>query len=354
MPTLMIYGANGYSGELIAREAKKRGFRPILAGRNEQQIKSLADFLKFKHRIFDLDQAGQIDLSEVDVVLNCAGPFSKTAAPMIAACLAAKVHYLDITGEISVFAHAHGLDQAAKAAGVVLCPGVGFDVVPTDCVAARLKQALPDAQELVLAFDGQGGMSRGTAKTSVEGLKSGGMIRRDGVLTKVPMAWKSNEFFFDPERKKSAMTIPWGDVYTAFITTAIPNISVYMALPKASIAGAKRLRWFAPILGLAPVQAFLKWRIDARAAGPDEDKRAKTQSVVLGQVRNAAGKTVSARLIAQNGYALTVDAALLIAQQVLDGTTKTGYQTPSMLCGAALLERLQNAQLSIGDAVRVW
>ena len=349
----MIYGANGYSGELIARESKKRGFRPILAGRNAEQIKALAEQLKFKYRVFDLAQPAQIDLSGVDVVLNCAGPFSKTASAMIAACLKAKVHYLDITGEISVFAQAHALDQSARDAGIVLCPGVGFDVVPTDCVAALLKQALPDAQELVLAFDGQGGMSRGTAKTSVEGMKSGGMIRRDGKLTPVPMAWKSGEFFFDPQRKKSAMTIPWGDVYTAFVSTAIPNISVYMALPKASIAGAKRLRWFAPILGLAPVQAFLKWRISARAPGPDENKRAKTQSIVLGEVRNAAGKTVSARLITQNGYALTVDAALLIAQQVLDGTDKTGYHTPSSLCGTQLLERLQNAQLSLGEALKI-
>ena len=353
MPTLMIYGANGYSGELIAREAKKRGFRPVLAGRNAKQLKELAELLKFKYRIFDLAEPGQIDLSDIDVVLNCAGPFSKTAAAMISACLAAKVHYLDITGEISVFAHAHSLDQAAKAAGIILCPGVGFDVVPTDCVAAVLKAAMPDAQELLLAFDGQGGMSRGTAKTSVEGLSTGGMIRRDGVLSKVPLAWKTAEFYFDPQRKKSAMTIPWGDVYTAFVSTGIPNISVYMALPKSAIAGARRMRWLAPILGLAPVQAFLKWRINARSAGPDEDKRAKTQSIVLGQVRNSAGKTLNARLVAENGYALTVDAALLIAQHVLDGSSKSGYQTPSTLCGVQLLERLQNARLSVGEEVRI-
>ena len=353
MPTLLIYGANGYSGEMIAREAKKRGLRPVLAARNAAAVQSLAAELKFQQRAFDLADQQSIDLSDIDVVLNCAGPFSKTAAPMIAACIKAGVHYLDITGEIPVFAHAHSQTEAAKAAGVALCPGVGFDVVPTDCLAALLKRALPEATDLVLAFDGGGGISRGTAKTSVEGLKSGGMARIDGKMTPVPLAWQVEQFEFAPGRVRSAMTIPWGDVYTAFVSTGIPNIKVFMALPEAAIASARRLRWLAPILGLAPIQSLLKWRINQREPGPNEQLRENTRSYVVGTASAANGDSVSGRVETANGYSLTVDSALTIAQFVLDGVGEAcGYQTPSTLCGAELLGRLQATSVEIAGVVK--
>ena len=104
----LIYGANGYTGELIAREAKKRGLNPILAGRNAAKVAALAQELGLEHRAFDLGSPIEIGshLGGVALVLHCAGPFSATSAPMIAACIQAKAHYLDITCEISVFEHA--------------------------------------------------------------------------------------------------------------------------------------------------------------------------------------------------------------------------------------------------------
>ena len=166
----MIYGANGYTGELIAREAVRRGLKPVLAGRTAAKVEPLAASLDLQARVFDLLDAVATarSVEGMGLVLHCAGPFSATAAPMMAACLATHAHYLDITGEIGVFEHARTLDAAARAAGIVICPGVGFDVIPTDCVAAALKAALPDATHLVLGFDSRSGFSPGTAKTSVE------------------------------------------------------------------------------------------------------------------------------------------------------------------------------------------
>ena len=353
MPTLMIYGANGYSGELIAREAKRRGLRPVLAGRNGKIVAELAKELKFSHRVFGLDDAQAIDLSGIDVVLNCAGPFSQTAAAMMAACLQARAHYLDITGEISVFAAAHALDKSADAAGVLLCPGVGFDVVPTDCLAKMLAQAIPDATELLLAFDAGGGLSRGTAKTSVEGLSGAGMARINGKLTQVPVAWRSATFAFDHQRNRSAMTIPWGDVYTAYISTGIANISVYIAMPKRLIRVAKMTRWLTPLLRFTPIPYLLKARINAGASGPDARTRAASKSYVVGKVMNARGDSISARAILPNGYDVTVDAALQITQQVLDGAVKVGFQTPATLCGADFLRQLAGVKIEMGADVQI-
>src|SRR5262245_9578732 len=166
----LLYGANGYTGELIAREAVRRGLKPILAGRNTARIRALAKELGCEARAFSLgDQtATLIALQDVSAVLNCAGPFSATAGLMMQACLVSHVHYLDITGEIDVFELANKLGEKAQRARILLCPGVGFDVVPTDSVAAKLKEALPDATHLVLAFEGKGRPSVGTQKTLIE------------------------------------------------------------------------------------------------------------------------------------------------------------------------------------------
>ena len=189
----MIYGANGYTGALIARQAVANGQRPILAGRNSAAVAALADELGLEGRVFELHNAEELgrQLADIDLVLHCAGPFSATSAPMIEGCLAARAHYLDISGEIAVFEHAQAQATRATEAGVVLCPGVGFDVIPTDCVAARLAEAMPEATHLALGFDSRSGFSPGTAKTSVEALGQGGSIRRTSRITPVPLAWRT-------------------------------------------------------------------------------------------------------------------------------------------------------------------
>ena len=199
----MVYGANGYSGHLIVRMAVDQGLKPIVAGRNEQQITKIAEDFGLEKRIFSLDDVDEIakHLQDIEVVLHCAGPFSRTAIPMAKACMASKTHYLDITGEMNVFASLQKLDDAAKEHGVMLMPGVGFDVVPTDCLAARLKKRLPSATHLALGFQGSGSMSHGTATTMAENAGGGGCIRRDGKLVRVKSAWRTRSIDFGYGKK---------------------------------------------------------------------------------------------------------------------------------------------------------
>jgi len=191
----MIYGANGYTGRLAALEATRHGLAPVLAGRSAGPIEALAAELGLPWRVFALEDssAAEAALADIGVVAHCAGPFSATSRPMIDACLKTRTHYLDITGEIDVFVSAERRHTDAARAGIVLCPGAGFDVIPTDCLAAVLKQSLPDATHLVLAFDAGGSMSRGTARTMVESLRHGrrgGRVRQNGAIVEVPLANK--------------------------------------------------------------------------------------------------------------------------------------------------------------------
>ncbi|MEO6064461.1 MAG: saccharopine dehydrogenase NADP-binding domain-containing protein [Lysobacterales bacterium] len=347
----MIYGANGYSGELTAREAQRRGLKPLLAGRNAAALQRLAESLGLEHRAFALDDAATLRhaLRDVELVLNCAGPFSATNAPMLEACLAQRAHYLDITGEIDVFAHAHAQDARAIRAGVVVCPGCGFDVVPTDCLAAQLKARLPSADHLVLAFEAGGGPSPGTALTSVEGLGNGGRARIDGVLTRVPLAWKQR-VFKRPDaqgqlQSRTAMTIPWGDVFTAYLSTGIPNVEVYMALSPTTIARARRLRWLRPLLGTASVQAWLKRRVHRSVRGPTPATRDATDTHVWGEASDPLGNRIALRLRTPNGYALTATSAVGIVQHFLSGGAfAPGYRTPSQLMGAKYVMTLPGVE----------
>lgn len=337
----MIYGANGYTGELIAREAVRRGHRPVLAGRNQEKIESLARELNLEVRSFGLDDVAQAARQIADhfLVLNCAGPFSATAAPMMEACLRTRAHYLDITGEIAVFELAQSLNARAQAADVVVCPGVGFDVIPTDCVAAALKAALPDATHLALGFDSRSGMSPGTAKTSVEGLAQGGKVRRDGKIVSVPLAFKVRRIDFG-DGEKAAMTIPWGDVSTAYYSTGIPNIEVYLPGSPGMIANARRANWIRPFLGFSLVQKLIKARIAKTVKGPSEEKRARMPTFVWGEASNARGEKKTARIRTANGYSLTITGSLAVIEHLMKNKPAGGAYTPSRLVDPDLVTRL--------------
>jgi short subunit dehydrogenase-like uncharacterized protein len=335
----MIYGANGYTGELVAREALRRGLRPVLAGRSRAAVERLATELRLESRVFALDggDAGAA-LAGMRLVLHCAGPFSATSAPMIRACLAAGAHYLDITGEISVFEHARTTDAAARAAGVIVCPGVGFDVVPTDCLALALREALPSASHLALGFDTRSAWSRGTARSMVESL-DGGWVRERGVLRRVPLGYRDRRVDFGGG-EKLAMTIPWGDVSTAFHTTGIPNVEVYVPISPRRLRSLRRLNRVRWLLGLAPVQRWLKARVDRQPAGPDESQRAATPMQVWGEARDPAGRVVTARVETANGYTVTVNAALGVVERLLARPAEPGATTPARLMGARYVETL--------------
>jgi len=335
----MIYGANGYTGELIAREAQARGWRPVLAGRNAAALARLGGSLGLPWRHFPVSRPELADLAGIGLVLNCAGPFSATAAAMMRACVAARAHYLDITGEIDVFEDAQTLSAVAREAGVVLCPGVGFDVVPTDCIALTLREAMPDATHLALGFQTNASMSPGSAKTAVEGLAVGGRVRRDGRIVTVPLGSPTRRIDFGAG-ETAAMALAWGDVSTAYHTTGIGNIEVFVAVPQAVIDRVRWLRALRPLLGLAPVQGALRRRA-GRLPGPTTHARSASVSWVWGEVRNASGSIRTARVRTVNAYDLTVQASLAVTEFMLNGGNgQVGTLTPARLCGSGFVATL--------------
>lgn len=337
----MIYGANGYTGQLIAEAAKERGEAPMLAGRSADKLRPLAERLGLPWRAFALDRP---DLRDIGLVLHCAGPFSATSRPMVDACLLARAHYLDITGEVEVFEAVLGRGAEARARGIVLLPGTGFDVVPSDCLAALLKGRLPSATKLELAFAPLGRSSPGTLKTSIEALPRGGLVRRGGKLVRVPQAHEVRQIPF-ADKPRTAMSIPWGDLATAWRSTQIPDITVFMAAKASVIRAARLTRFTAPLLALAPVQDFLKSRVERTVRGPDRDERARGGAQFWGRASDG-GRSVEMTMTVPEGYTLTAASALECARRVIAGAVAPGAWTPSLAFGAEFATSLPGVRVA--------
>jgi saccharopine dehydrogenase (NAD+, L-lysine-forming) len=332
----LLYGANGYTGQLIVAEALRRGERPILAGRREEAIAPLAERHGLEHRVFELaDAAARLD--GVSALLLAAGPFSATSGPALDACLAAGAHYLDVTGEIDVFEACFARRDEAVRRGIAVLPGVGFDVVPSDCLAARLKEALPEAVELELAIDGGGTASKGTTKTMIEGLPRGGRVRRGGKLESAPFAARRLRVPFR-DRPRDAVSIPWGDVSTAWWSTRIPDITVYIGMEPALARAVQLAGPVLRILGAAPVRRALARVVDTFVTGPDEDQRQSRRAQLWGRARAADGRTASGTLETPEVYTLTARTAVEATLRASAGRLPAGAMTPSMAFGAGFID----------------
>lgn len=346
---ILIYGSYGYTGNLIARLAKEQGVEVVLAGRNLDSVHTQSQLLGFPGRVFDLDDHDAVNrcMHDVGVVIHCAGPFSHTYKAMAQACIETRTHYTDITGETEVFDGLWQLDEQAKEAGIMLLPGTGFDVVPSDCLAGHLKARCPEASDLELAFRGRGGgVSHGTAMTMAENVHKGGLVRRKGELKQVPSAWKTRTIDFGDGRPVNCMTIPWGDVVTAYKSTGIPNITVYTQVPKSTSTTLRLARPFLPLLATETAQRAIKKRISSRPPGPDDETRARSVSELWGEARDVLGNVYVSRLHVPEGYTLTAKMSLLIAGKVLEGGFQPGFQTPSTAYGEKLILECEGTKLT--------
>ncbi|TWO81267.1 hypothetical protein CBW56_06415 [Denitratisoma oestradiolicum] len=337
----MIYGANGYTGSMVAEEACRRGLRPLLGGRDAHRLAPLAQKLGLETRIFNLDSPAQCQqaLAGVNAVAHCAGPFVSTAVPMARACLEAGAHYLDISGELPAIEAVARLENEARRKNVVLCPSVGWDVLPTDCFAAQLARALPDAEEFSLALHSTMAVSSGTAKSSLGLLAQPTLLRRDGRLQ--PVARRRHLRQIDFGRNLNLLCAPatWGDLASAGRSTGIANISVYLPL-----GGGRLEAWAEPLiralLGREWVRRKLSRLIERNLPGPDAQALAHTTVHVWGEVKNRRGEGRIGRMTTGNPYLITMHGVLATIEHLDRYAGPGGYFTPSQLLGADVITRI--------------
>lgn len=337
----LLYGANGYTGELIARYASQYGLQPVLAGRRKEAIAPLAARLGLPFRIFDLENGAALReaLTAVPLVVHAAGPYDRTARPMAEACLATNTHYLDLNGDIDVFELLQGYDRQARDKNIMLLPGAGFDVVPTDCLALWLKQQLPDADTLEIAFAILGStLSRGTSINTAQKLGLPGAVRQHGKIVQEPVG-KRNLWVKFPGHPKAlfTMSIPWGDLSTAYFSTGIPNIVTYTGISRAAWQLSRGQALFNWLLRTSLIRNIITTIIKRQSPGPDDITRDKAVSLIQGKVTDPQGRSLTAVMRCPEAYSLTALAVLLIAGKILNGQYSPGYQTPASAYGADLV-----------------
>ncbi|TNE60407.1 MAG: hypothetical protein EP344_07320 [Bacteroidetes bacterium] len=349
--SFLLYGAYGYTGRLIARMARQYNLQPVLAGRREAPLAEMQKQLDLPYRVIDLEQSSDLEaaLQDVPVVLHAAGPFLQTATPMMEACLRTGTHYLDITGEIAVFEQAKSQDAQARKSGIMLLPGVGFDVVPTDCLALYLKNQMPNAIALKLAFATKGGgLSHGTAATLLQTLGQKGSVRKNGSIRAVPIGHKGMWVDFGKSRR-FVITIPWGDISTAYTSTGIPDIETYFGATPFMYQALKFQWLYNWLFRTAFMQKQLLGYIKRQPAGPSDEQRARGHSMVWGEVRDQKGNTCQARLNCPEGYTYTAHASLMILNRILKGDWKPGYQTPAGCYGPDLALQIPGVKRELLD-----
>lgn len=334
---IVVYGSYGYTGKLIVNECRKHKLQVILSGRSEKSLLEQHEQTGYPYQVVKINETEKLHalLKPAVLVIHCGGPFLFTAKRMAVACIETNTHYTDITGEIGVFELLFGFDQLAKNANIMLLPGTGFDVVPSDCLAMHLKKRMPEATHLELAFaTAGGGLSRGTAKTAVLGLGEGSLVRQDGKIVKVPLHSGIKEIDFG-SFKTIAARIPWGDVSTAFHSTGIPNVEVYMGINKKIAIFIRSTQFLNWLLKWKWIKGLLLKKLD-KMDGPKEKARENSKSYLTAKAWNK-NKIVQSQLLTPNGYALTALSSVSIARKILNGNFKPGFQTPSSAYGADLI-----------------
>lgn len=317
MSTLLIYGATGYTGRMAAERAKALGLTFEIAGRTEPPLATLAAQLDVPYRVFEADAHAATALSGISVLLNFAGPFVHSAEPLMQACIEAGVDYLDITAEINVYRLAETLGAQAKAKTVMLMPGVGWDVVPTDSLAVHVAQRVEQPQALSIALQVPGSMSRGSAKSVGEIINAGVLARVDGELIATPDA--APRHFDFGQGPVLCVPLSFGDLVTGWHSTGIANIAMFVHIAD---------------------DAFPAGDLSQMPEGPTAEERDAHRARAVIEVTGAEGAVARSVIETVNGYAYTPLAAIEAARRVLNGDRQPGFATPAKVFGGGFAESI--------------
>jgi short subunit dehydrogenase-like uncharacterized protein len=323
MKKMMIYGATGYTGRMVAEHAKSAGTQVVLAGRSEGALAKLAAEHGVEYRVFALDDADAIDqnLLDMSVLLNCAGPFMRTAKPLMEASIRNGMHYLDTAAELDSYRLAERLDGEAKAAGVMLMPGGGGSVAMLGSLAGHAVARVQNPRKIRIAMHVSGGMSRGSAISASENMTTETLARADGEL--VTVANSIRKFDFGQGADDSfQVTLP--DLITIWRATGVPDIETFVHVTGTGFPTGD--------LSLLP-------------DGPTEDERLANRYQAIVEVTDPQGKVFRSLLDTVNGYSFTAIAVAEAGRRVLSGEAKGGFHTPAGLFGNGFAETIADTTI---------
>lgn len=329
---ILVYGASGYVGKLFAEQVRTEGLPIVLSARKP----FAADF---PVRIFSLNDRDEIlkNIADVKLLINLAGPFASTNCALIEACIKNGSHYIDIAGEASELATAYQYNNSAKNAGIMLMPGAGFGVAPTDIAAHLAKEKLPDATHLIIAYITIGNASRGTLKTVLTNINKEGVLLRNGIYEKAMPAFR--QFVFATKNKKHKLVYnPWrGDLFSAKMSTGIQNIQTYSNFPGFVVQMMQgKMLWLRDLI----LKRFIKFLPE----GPSHKQLKKGKTICYAEVTNQQNNKAMSTITGPEAYLFTAQILLAITQRIMRDDFAAGYQTPS-LYGRELMYEIEGVTI---------
>jgi short subunit dehydrogenase-like uncharacterized protein len=334
---IMIYGAYGFTGELVTQAARRLRCELVVGGRDATRLRAIAGSLGITARAFALDDPSRIaeGIADIDILVNAAGPMVATAGPLIAACLDARTHYLDVTGEPSVFIEAHRHDSMARRRGIMIMPGAAFCIIASDCLAADVAALLPHAKYLRLGWSRPALISPGTLRATYNMVRDRVVIRRAGRLVAIPVGRLERDFDYGRGARTSA-AVSSADVFTAYLTTGIPNIEGYVeATFAARTAGLLGVR-VAAATRATPLRSFFDLALGSWGQRPSSQARKAAQQVLVAEVEDAWRRIRRVGMITSDGYSFTADAIAAVMERMIKGELAVGFQTPGKVYGPGL------------------
>lgn len=343
---IVLYGATGYTGRLMAAELARREIPMLLAGRSRDKLEALSATLPTKPQVLVADASDPASLQGMaargQAVLSAAGPFASLGPPVQEACLKAGSHFLDITGETPYMLDTWSRDSRWREAGLAAVNAVGFDVVPTDVAAWLAADGLDRVDELDIAIwvGGEFGASQGTQRSLVNMLGSESQGYEDGQWRPTPAGSFTREMDFGGRvGPRSVLFVPIGDIATAPRTTGARTVRTYFAVKSPTQAkiggGIMRLSGVGIVrqaLGSGPAQRLLASLVARGEEGPSDERRAAARFAVVAEARGA-GQTRTVRLTGKDPYGLTAVTSVEIARRVAAGPPRTGALSPSQAIG---------------------
>jgi saccharopine dehydrogenase (NAD+, L-lysine-forming) len=314
---VLLLGAAGNSGRLIAAELAARGLSVRLAGRRRGPLEELArvlgaDGATTDVRTVDVGDATSLAeaITDVGVVLSTIGPFARQAGPVIDACLAAGVSYVDIANEWAAVRGLLDRDEQARAHAVTLVTGAGFGPAATETLVLRLAGQMGAVPDLVrvAAAAAVTRHSDGVLQTIQESLSQGVTITyRDDQVVREPLGSGAAILTFGGAQRQM-LPGPVGDLEAARLASGAANVVAYIADPAAPSSGTSSCTW--------------------------------------AEVVTPGGHIAVAELVAGEGVRATAAIAAETARRVLAGA-KPGAWTPGQLFGADFATDAIGAQVTV-------
>jgi short subunit dehydrogenase-like uncharacterized protein len=330
---LLLYGAYGYTGRLAAELAAAKKLNIVLAGRKKDVLVALGDQLSLPTRLVGLYDAKQLSeaLRDIACVVHMAGPFAATSGPMLDACLATRTNYIDITGEIEVFEAMWSREKEIQRAEITAVPGAGFDVVPSDCLAAYVAGKLVRPVSLEIALHGLESASQGTLRTAIRQVSKPVLCRRTGVI--VALKDRSPRWIDFGSGNEPCVPVSWGDVATAFHSTGVGNITAYFRRTKLFRSADILGKLFGPLLRSRIGQRGLAAIVCTLPEGPSQAERNAHRSTIWAEAVDSSGKSFKAILSTPDAYDFAASSALEISSRIVSLPGPLGLVTPSQAFG---------------------